>query len=58
LEYGNSIVGKNSFTKFSNPDFVKLTESFGAIGYNVKSTEELPRVLKEAKTKQVSKFVK
>lgn len=24
--------GKNAFTKFGNPDFVKLAESFGAIG--------------------------
>lgn len=41
--------GKNAFTKFSNPDFVKLAESFGAIGYNVKSTEKFPIVLKKAK---------
>ncbi|MFZ0512780.1 MAG: acetolactate synthase large subunit [Candidatus Nitrosopolaris sp.] len=41
--------GKSAFTKFSNPDFVKLAESFGAIGYNVKSTEEFPRILKKAK---------
>jgi acetolactate synthase-1/2/3 large subunit len=41
--------GRNAFTKFGNPDFVKLAESFGAIGYNVKSTEEFPRILKKAK---------
>jgi acetolactate synthase I/II/III large subunit len=41
--------GKNAFTKFSNPDFVKLAESFGAIGYSVKSTEEFPIVLQKAK---------
>ena len=41
--------GKSAFTKFSNPNFVKLAESFGAIGYSVKSTEEFPRVLKKAK---------
>jgi acetolactate synthase I/II/III large subunit len=41
--------GKSAFTKFSNPDFVKLAESFGAIGYNVKSTEDFPIVLKKAK---------
>jgi acetolactate synthase-1/2/3 large subunit len=41
--------GKSAFTKFSNPDFVKLAESFGAIGYNVKSTEKFPIVLKKAK---------
>jgi acetolactate synthase I/II/III large subunit len=42
--------GKSAFTKFSNPDFVKLAESFGAIGYSVKSTEEFPILLKEAKS--------
>ena len=41
--------GKSAFTKFSNPNFVKLAESFGAIGYCVKSTQEFPRVLKKAK---------
>ena len=41
--------GKSAFTKFGNPDFVKLAESFGAIGYNVKSTEEFLIVLKKAK---------
>ena len=41
--------GKNAFTKFGNPDFVKLAESFGAIGYNVKSTEMFPIVLEKAK---------
>ena len=41
--------GKSAFTKFSNPNFVKLAESFGAIGYSIKSTEEFPRVLKKAK---------
>jgi acetolactate synthase-1/2/3 large subunit len=34
--------GKKAFTKFNNPDFVKLAESFGLIGYDVKSTEDLP----------------
>ena len=41
--------GKKAFTEFNNPNFVKLAESFGAIGYNVKSTEEFSRVLKKAK---------
>jgi acetolactate synthase-1/2/3 large subunit len=41
--------GRSAFTKFSNPDFVKLAESFGAIGYCVKSTQEFTRVLKKAK---------
>ena len=40
--------GKSAFTRFDNPDFVKLAESFGAIGYSVKCTEEFPLVLKKA----------
>lgn len=41
--------GKDAFTRFNNPDFVKLAESFGAIGYKVKSSEELPNILEDAK---------
>jgi acetolactate synthase I/II/III large subunit len=41
--------GKSAFTKFNNPNFAKLAESFGAIGYNVKSTEEFSTVLEKAK---------
>lgn len=41
--------GRSAFTKFNNPDFVKLAESFGAIGYNVESTEEFSQVLEKAK---------
>jgi acetolactate synthase-1/2/3 large subunit len=41
--------GKSAFTKFNNPDFVKLADSFGAYGYDVKSSMDLPRVLDKAK---------
>ena len=41
--------GKSAFTKFSNPDFVKLADSFGAHGYDVKSSRDLPSLLKKAK---------
>jgi len=41
--------GKSAFTKFNNPDFVKLADSFGAYGYDVKSSLELPKVLNKAK---------
>ena len=41
--------GKSAFTKFNNPDFAKLAQSFGAIGYNVKSSSELPAILEKAK---------
>ena len=41
--------GKSAFTKFKNPDFAKLAESFGAVGYNVKSTREFSKILCKAK---------
>jgi acetolactate synthase-1/2/3 large subunit len=41
--------GKDAFTRFNNPDFVKLAQSFGAIGYHAKSSEEFPKILEEAK---------
>ncbi len=41
--------GKSAFTRFNNPDFVTLAQSFGAIGYHVKSTEEFPKILEKAK---------
>jgi acetolactate synthase I/II/III large subunit len=41
--------GKSAFTRFNNPDFVKLAESFGAKGYDLKSSIELPKILEEAK---------
>jgi acetolactate synthase-1/2/3 large subunit len=40
--------GKSAFTRFNNPDFVKLAGSFGANGYDVKSTIELPEILEKA----------
>ena len=33
---------------FGNPDFVKYAESFGARGFRVEKTEDLPRILQEA----------
>lgn len=41
--------GKDAFTQFNNPDFVKLAQSFGAIGYRVNSSKEFPKILEEAK---------
>jgi acetolactate synthase-1/2/3 large subunit len=35
-------------TELSNPDFIKLAESFGAIGMRVERTEDLPGMLDEA----------
>lgn len=42
--------GKSVFTKFGNPDFVNLAESFGAMGHHVKSTREFYLVLEKSKT--------
>lgn len=41
--------GRSSFTKFNNPDFVELAQSFGAIGHNIESTEQFSKILEEAK---------
>ncbi len=41
--------GRSAYTKFNNPDFVKLAESFGAIGYRAKNTEEFSKVLEKAR---------
>ena len=47
--------GRESNIGFSNPDFVKYAESFGAEGYRVSSTGELAETLKSAlKSKKVS----
>jgi acetolactate synthase-1/2/3 large subunit len=41
--------GKSAFTRFNNPNFVMLAQSFGAVGYDVKSTEDFRNVLEKAK---------
>ena len=40
--------GKSVFTKFGNPDFVQLAESFGAIGFHAKSTKEFSQMLEKS----------
>jgi acetolactate synthase-1/2/3 large subunit len=40
--------GHSSFIKFGNPDFVKLAESMGLIGYRVESTADFKEILNEA----------
>ncbi len=40
--------GRSSNVKFTNPDFVKYAESFGARGYRITRTEDLLPTLKEA----------
>jgi len=49
--------GRSAFTKFNNPNFIKLAESFGAIGYNVRSTEEFSKVLEKAKESKSSPVI-
>ena len=41
--------GRTAYTRFMNPDFVKLAESFGALGHKVKSTQEFQTILRKAK---------
>ncbi|MGH9978115.1 MAG: thiamine pyrophosphate-dependent enzyme, partial [Nitrososphaeraceae archaeon] len=41
--------GRTAFTRFTNPDFVKLAESFGAVGYKVRYTQEFQTILKKAR---------
>jgi acetolactate synthase I/II/III large subunit len=41
--------GKSAFTRFNNPNFVTLAQSFGAIGYDVKSTKDFCSILEKAK---------
>ena len=38
---------------FSNPDFVRLAESFGAVGVRLQSSREFEDVLREALTRTV-----
>ncbi len=40
--------GRPSHVDFTNPDFVKFAESFGAKGYRVEAADELAPILKQA----------
>lgn len=41
--------GRSAFTRFNNPDIVKLAESFGAKGYRIRTTQDFSKMLEEAK---------
>jgi acetolactate synthase-1/2/3 large subunit len=41
--------GRKAFTEINNPDFERLADSFGAVGYAVKSTLEFPEIMELAK---------
>ncbi len=43
-----SVFGRSAFVEFSNPDFVKYAESFGAKGYRVEAANELKPILQDA----------
>ncbi len=45
--------GTSFGVSFSNPDFVRLAESFGAIGVTLRSAKEFETVLRDALTKTV-----
>lgn len=40
--------GHHEYVDFTNPDFVKFAESFGAIGYRIEKTEDLLPTLEKA----------
>ena len=40
--------GHPAYVDFTNPDFVKLAESMGAIGYRITKAEDLLPILKKA----------
>lgn len=40
--------GRSCYVDFQNPDFVKLAESFGAVGVRIEQTEQLLPTLKQA----------
>ncbi|QLH06113.1 acetolactate synthase large subunit [Nitrosopumilus ureiphilus] len=41
--------GKSVFTRFNNPEFITLAQSFGAVGFVVKTTEAFSKTLEDAK---------
>ena len=49
--------GRSSHTSFTNPDFVKYAESFGAKGYRVEAADELVPVLKRALEDEVTAVI-
>lgn len=46
--------GHHQYVDFTNPDFVKLAESFHAIGYRITKTEDLLPTLKSLPAEQTS----
>ncbi|WP_287130000.1 acetolactate synthase large subunit [Candidatus Cyanaurora vandensis] len=45
--------GRTAYSRFGNPDFVKLAESMGLKGYRVERTEDLLPILQEALAQSV-----
>jgi acetolactate synthase I/II/III large subunit len=48
---------QSTFVKFNNPDFVKLAESMGLIGYRISSVDELIPTLKTALDQSVPTII-
>jgi acetolactate synthase I/II/III large subunit len=48
---------QSAFVKFNNPDFVKLAESMGLIGYRISSVDELIPTLKTALEQSVPTII-
>jgi acetolactate synthase-1/2/3 large subunit len=42
--------GRSAYIDFNNPDFVKLAESFGAVGVRIEQADQLLPTLKTALT--------
>ncbi len=58
IEWKEKLVYKREFfVRFTNPDFVKLAESFGAKGYRVSSEDELAPILKDALLQRVPSVI-
>lgn len=45
--------GRESHTRFQNPDFVRLAESFGCKGYRVEAPDDLGAILRDALAQEV-----
>ena len=49
--------GKSCYVDFTNPDFVKFAESFGAKGYRIERAEDLIPTLEEAFAQKIPSIV-
>ncbi len=52
-----NVFGRPAHIDFTNPDFVKYAEAFGAKGYSVKASDELVPILKDAFSQKVPSVI-